>query len=188
MTLPSTAPVGARCGRCLREPPPWTRAIAALDYAYPWDRLLASLKFHDGLELLPWAAATLARAVGAATSHADVVLPVPLAGPRLRERGYNQAWELARGAARARALPARADWLERVIDTPHQLALPREQRAANLRGAFALTTAGREQLAGRRVALVDDVLTTGATLAEASRMLLAAGAVEVEVWVLARTP
>ena len=184
---------GPRCGRCLREPPPWATAIAALDYAYPWDHLLTALKFHDGLDLLPWAAATLTEALcghdgSSGVSAAERVLPVPLAGPRLRERGYNQAWELARGVAAARALPASADWLERLIDTPHQLALPRAQRMANMRGAFAVTAAGRDALAGRRVALVDDVLTTGATLTEASRTLLAAGAAQVEVWVLARTP
>ena len=183
------APAGARCGRCLRDPPPWVTAVAALDYGYPWDRLLAALKFHDGLDLLPWATGALAGAVTAAgASVADIVLPVPLATARLRERGYNQAWELARGVAVARALPARADWLERLIDTPHQLTLPLEERVANMRGAFAVTAAGRTGLANKRVALVDDVLTTGATLAEASRTLLAAGAAQVEVWVLARTP
>lgn len=194
LVLPAKA--GPRCGRCLRESPPWSRATAALDYGYPWDRLLTSLKFHEGLDLLPWATATLAAAIGQSldghdghgSSAAERVLPVPLAGARLRERGYNQAWELARGVAAARALPAGAGWLDRLIDTPHQLALPRAQRVANMRGAFAVTRAGREALAGRRVALVDDVLTTGATLTEATRTLLAAGVAQVEVWVLARTP
>ncbi len=187
--LALAAPTVTRCGRCLREPPPWVAAVAAIDYRFPWDRLLAALKFHDGLDLRPWATAMLAGAVTAAgAGAADIVLPIPLATPRLRERGYNQAWELARGVAKIRALPARTDWLERLIDTPHQLALPRAQRVANMRGAFAVTAAGGAGLAGKRVALVDDVLTTGATLAEATRTLLAAGAAQVEVWVLARTP
>jgi ComF family protein len=180
---------GGPCGRCLRQPPPWSSAITALDYAYPWDRLLAALKFRDGLDLLPWASHTLATAVRMQPLPAvDLLVPVPLATARLRERGYNQAWELARGVARELALTTRADLLERLIDTPHQIALPRDQRAANMRGAFGVTAAARTTLPGRRVALIDDVLTTGATLAEASRTLLTAGAVAVQVWVLARTP
>jgi ComF family protein len=188
MVLPESA-TGPRCGACLREPAPWSRAIAALDYGYPWDRLLATLKFHDGLDLLPWAGAALATAVRTAPpARVDQVLPVPLSEARLRERGYNQAWELARSVASALALAAHGNVLERRIDTPHQLSLPRAQRAANIRGAFAVTPAGRAAIGGLRLALVDDVLTTGATLAEASRALLAAGAAGVEVWVLARTP
>ncbi|RZT95194.1 ComF family protein [Rivibacter subsaxonicus] len=178
-----------RCGRCLRAPPPWVSAVAALDYDYPWDALLSALKFHDGLDLLPWASRMLADAVRAQPAPAvDLVLPVPLATTRLRERGYNQAWELARGIARELALSARPGLLERLIDTPHQITLPRDRRAANMRGAFGVAAAVRGELQGRHVALVDDVLTTGATLAEASRVLLAAGASEVQVWVLARTP
>lgn len=151
--------------------------------------MLATLKFHDGLDLTPWATDMLSAAVTAAgASAADIVLPFPLATSKLRERGYNQAWRLARGVAATRALPARASWLERLIETPHQLALPRAQRVTNMRGAFAVTAAGRASLENERVALVDDVLNTGATVAEASRTLLAAGAAQVKVWVLARTP
>lgn len=179
----------ARCGRCLREAPPWSRAVCALDYDHPWDRLLTSLKFRDGLDLLPWCVDRLVHALSpSGPPSIDLVLPVPLSRARLAERGYNQAWELARRLARELGLRARARELQRLIDTPHQLSLPRDRRAANVRGAFQVPGSAREALAGRRIALVDDVMTTGATLAEASRTLLAAGAAQVEVWVLARTP
>jgi ComF family protein len=179
----------ARCGRCLREPPPWSRAVCALDYGHPWDRLLTALKFRDGLDLLPWCVDRLGAALAAlGPPRIDLVAPVPLSRARLAERGYNQAWELARRLARELGLRARAHDLQRLIDTPHQLSLPRDRRAANVRGAFQVPDDARAILAGRRIALVDDVMTTGATLAEASRTLLAAGAAGVEVWVLARTP
>jgi len=174
----------ARCGSCLREPPSWSRAVTALDYDHPWDRLLAALKFRDGLDLLPWFVQRLREAVAhRGASRVDLLLPVPLASQRLAERGYNQAWEIARRLG----IAARAQVLERVIDTPHQLSLPRERRAANVRGAFLVPPAAREALQGRRIALIDDVMTTGATLGEAARSLRAAGAADVEVWVLART-
>lgn len=179
----------ARCGRCLREPPPWSRAISALDYGHPWDTLLSALKFRAGLDLLPWCVQRLRAAIAMADAPTvDRLLPVPLARARLAERGYNQAWELARRLARELGLPAHAQLLQRVIDTPHQLSLPRERRAANVRGAFLVPPAAHAVLAGQRIALVDDVMTTGATLAEAARTLHAAGAAEVQVWVLARTP
>ena len=115
----------------------------------------------------------------------DWVLPVPLALPRLRERGYNQSWELARRLAPPLGLQARADLVERLIDTPHQVGLDRQARGRNLKGAFAPTPAGRRLLAGASVALVDDVLTTGATAAELAAVLRQAGASEVQVWVVA---
>ena len=116
------------------------------------------------------------------------VVAVPLARERLRERGYNQSWELARGLARALALDARADALFRVRDTGHQLGLQRAARAANLRGAFVVTPRHAAWVRGASIALVDDVLTTGATAQAATRTLLAAGARDVQVWVVARTP
>ena len=117
-----------------------------------------------------------------------MLLPVPLSGKRLRERGYNQAWELARRLGRALHCPADARLLLRVKDSPHQLALPPAQRAANVRGAFAVEPRRISELRGREVALIDDVMTTGATAAEIVRVLLQAGAARVQVWVLARTP
>jgi len=116
------------------------------------------------------------------------LLPVPLSAQRARERGYNQAWELTRGLARALRCRADARLLLRVKDTAHQLALPLGQRAANVRGAFAVEPRRRDELRGQVVAIVDDVVTSGATAAEISRVLLHAGAAQVHVWMLARTP
>jgi ComF family protein len=192
------------CGDCLTRRPPQRATLAAVDYAYPWDGLLTDLKFHERLDLAPLLVDLLARAVGgsqladAAGNPAietasgleavDLVLPVPLATERLRERGYNQAWLLARPLARRLGLPARADLLQRVRATPHQLSLPRAQRQNNVRAAFALAAGAGRHVAGRRIALVDDVMTTGATVEEAALALLRGGAAEVRVWVVARTP
>jgi ComF family protein len=177
------------CGGCLLEPPPFEHTVCAADYGFPWDRLIAGFKFNGRAEL----AATLARHITAAIvesalARPDLVLPVPLSPARLAERGYNQAWELARRIARHLALPARADVLLRPVDTLHQADLTRARRLLNLRAAFMVETRARAVLAGRRVALVDDVLTTGATAREAALTLLRAGAGAVDIWVQARTP
>lgn len=186
-------PVGpgvAQCGGCLREPPPFEHAVCAVDYAFPWDRLIADLKYRDRPERATLLAELMLAAVRADTTgtRPDAVLPVPLAPARLADRGCNQAWELARRLARGLGLPAASDWLLRPLDTPQQAVLSRPERLANLRAAFCIDPRRRPALAGRRVALVDDVLTTGATLGAATRELLRAGAAAVDVWVLARTP
>jgi ComF family protein len=116
------------------------------------------------------------------------VLPVPLSPARLRERGYNQAWELARRLAVQRGLPAKAQWLQRLRDTPHQVGLSRSERERNLRDAMWVPPEGQAGVAGQHVALVDDVMTTGMTAAAGARALKAAGAASVQVWVVARTP
>jgi ComF family protein len=184
---------GQTCGACLRSPPPHGRTVTGLRYAYPWDGLIQRFKRGGAVELAPLLAAPLAEAVAYAMSQQrlprpDLLLPVPLAPRRLRERGHNQAWELARVLARRLNVRAEPALAERVIETPHQLALPREQRLANVRGAFALAPAAPPRLAGRRVALVDDVLTTGATTSELATLLLRHGVADVQVWVAARTP
>jgi ComF family protein len=189
--LPVATPVVA-CGACLAAPPPFGHAVAALDYAFPWDGLIQRFKFGASPELARPLASLLADAVQAARPVAqaapDIVVPVPLSAARLAERGYNQAWELARHAAARLKLPARAEALVRVIDTPHQAGLDRRERERNLRNAFAPAPRAASWLGGRRVALVDDVMTTGATVREAAAALLRGGAAAVELWVLARTP
>jgi ComF family protein len=179
----------AVCGACLRSPPPYESALAALDYAHPWDRLIAPFKFNAALDLAPVLARCLADAwTRRRLPHPGLLLPVPLSAQRLRERGYNQAWEIARRLARMLACPADARLLLRIKDTPHQTALPVDKRAANVRSAFAVEPKRVAELRGRSVTVVDDVMTTGATLAEVAGVLRQAGAAEVHVWVLARTP
>ncbi|MEK8031900.1 ComF family protein [Ideonella sp. DXS29W] len=176
------------CGQCLASPPLFERTITAFDYGFPWDRLIATFKFRGEVHHASALARPLISALQQAGETVDVVTSVPLAAHRLRQRGYNQAWELARRVAASLTLPARHDLLHRLRDTPHQMQLNRADRDANLRGAFMPASAqARQTLRGRRVALVDDVLTTGTTANEATRALLEAGAASVHLWVLART-
>jgi ComF family protein len=184
--VPAAVPV---CGACLTQAPPFDRTIAAVDYAHPWDELVRRFKFDACLDLADVLAQRLLDAVRRSDApRPDWLLPVPVAAGRLRERGYNQAWELARRVARGLPCATDARLLLRMKDTPHQLALPPGERAANVRGAFALEPRRRAEVAGRGVAVLDDVMTTGATASEIARTLLQAGAHSVQVWVLARTP
>jgi len=179
----------ATCGDCLREPPGFARTVCAVDYAFPWDHLIREFKFHGQVELAGPLAQRLVDAVRAqGGTTVECVLPVPMSNPRLSERGYDQAWELAHRVAEALQLPARANALVRTLDTVHQTELGRAARQRNLRAAFFVPGAQRAALQHRRVALVDDVMTTGATVREAAAALRRAGAAAVEVWVLARTP
>ena len=181
-------PAGADvCGACLVDPPPYSRTFAAVDYDHPWDGLITHFKFHTALDLAPALSERMLVARGEAPPPA-LLVPVPLSDTRLRERGYNQAWELTKRLGAALRCPVDATLLLRVKDTPHQLAFPPEQRAGNVRAAFAIEPKRRAELQGRSITLVDDVMTTGATVAEAARTLLQAGASEVSVWVIARTP
>lgn len=179
----------AACGACLREPPPFEHTVCAADYGFPWDRLIADFKFNAREDLAGPLAQLLHEAVQASASPApDLVLPVPVSPERLVERGYNQAWELARRAARLQGRPARHDVLLRPLATAHQAELTRAQRQRNLAAAFMVDPRERGALQGRRVVLVDDVMTTGATAREAARTLLRAGTAAVDLWMLARTP
>lgn len=177
------------CLDCQRAPPPFDGAVAAVDYAFPWVGVIGAFKFGGGVDRAAGLAALLVAACRAqALPGVDLVVAVPLAGRRLAERGYNQAWELARRAARQLGLPAHADLLQRWVETPHLADLPRAARADAVRGAFGVAPAAAHRLRARHVALVDDVLTSGATAAEAARALRQAGAAAVSVWALARTP
>ena len=188
-------PPGAttRCGACLRQPRPWSRAVAAVDYGFPWSGLVLNLKHDPAADHAALLAGLLGDAVqqayAAEAPPVDLVLPMPLAVDRLRERGHNQSWELARRIARRLDLPARADLLQRWPGGAHQQGLTRAARQAAVRGVFHLSPdAGAAALRGQRVALVDDVMTTGATLEECARTLQRAGIADLHVWVVARTP
>lgn len=176
------------CGHCLRRPPAFDAALAAVDYAHPWDALVARLKFRDALDLAPAFASLLWQAAAVAPGRPELLLPVPLGGQRLRRRGYNQSWEIARHLARRSGAACDARLLLRIRETPPQLGLALDQRASNVRGAFAVEPTRRAELSGRFVVLVDDVMTTGETAGELALTLKAAGAARVEVWVVARTP
>lgn len=180
------------CGACLLHPPPFDHAHAALDYDFPWAGLIGQFKFQQRTGLATPLAETLLGSLRqgepGARDGIDLVTAVPLSDARLRQRGYNQAWEIARRVARGLGLPARADALLRWRDTPQQAALDRDEREANLRGAFMPAPRSGPWLQGRGVALVDDVMTTGTTAAEAALALKQAGVARVHLWVLARTP
>ena len=190
--LPTATCEGApsTCGACREQPPVWRHAVCAHDYDFPWSDLVGDFKFQADVAL----ATLLARQLAAALRQrpqaleVDLVLPVPLSAARLKERGFNQSWELARRLGRSFGLACEADLLQRPVDTAHQVDLSLQERDRNLRGAFMVTPGQRARVAGRRVAVVDDVMTTGATLREATRTLLRAGASSVDVWTVARTP
>ncbi|MFG6456763.1 ComF family protein [Roseateles sp. BYS96W] len=179
----------AQCGRCLVAPPPLDRTVAALDYAFPWDGLLQHFKYHEALELRDSLLERLNAALTAAEVDApDWLLAVPLSAQRLRERGYNQAHEMARALARRRELRSDPALLLRVRHNERQAGLRLEARAANVRGVFAIDPLRLPQLRGTHVALLDDVMTSGATLFELARLLRQAGVMSVQAWVVARTP
>lgn len=173
------SPGGAVCGRCLSSAPHYDATRAALAYDFPADALVHSLKFRGELALAPLLAALLVDRIR--DDHVDHVVPVPLSAKRLRKRGYNQSAEIARHLRKDRL-----DFTlcERARDVRPQVELPYDDRQSNVRGAFRCT----RSLVGARIAVVDDVMTTGATLNELARTLKAAGAVQVVNWVVARTP
>lgn len=173
---------GALCGACLAAPPMFDATFAALAYRFPADVLVQALKFHGTLAVATLLGRVLAQCV-AGTPPVDAVMPVPLSEARLRARGYNQSMEIARGVARTAGLKLEPWLCERIRDTPAQVDLPHAERARNVRGAFRCP----RPLQGFTVAVVDDVMTTGATLDEVAGALKRIGASRVVNWVAART-
>lgn len=183
LPLPAGMP---RCGACITTPPPWDAALAAVGYAYPWSGLVVEFKFQQHpawagtlatlLHSAPW--------VEPALDAADLVLPLPLSRQRLQSRGFNQSLELARRLAPHKL---RTDLLLRVKDTPPQSSLPRKERLHSVQGAFAVEPLRVRELRDQRVVLVDDVMTSGASLHAASTALRGAGVAHITVLVFART-
>lgn len=175
-----------RCGRCLREPPPLEACHAAASYGFPWAGLIARFKFSGHAGWADTFAGWMLSHAGIrqCVAGADLLVPMPLAPQRLAERGFNQAWELAR-----RLAPGKADagLVVRLRDTPPQARLDRAARLANLRHAFAVEPLRARELAGRSLVLVDDVMTSGASLFTLAAALRRAGAAHVCAVVLART-
>lgn len=170
------------CGQCGRKPPPVERSVIPFRYAPPLDYLIRQMKFHRRLELLPQLAQLMAESiVEREESLPRLLIPVPMHRKRIRQRGYNQALELARQLSRELGIPL--DWkrCRRSRHTSSQTVLQGHERRANVRGAFTV----RGKLP-KHVAIVDDVVTTGATVQEFARTLRRAGVEVVEVWACAR--
>ena len=183
LPLPDASAPGI-CGACLARGSPLTEVHAAFAYAAPLDRLLPMLKFHQSLASARLLSALMQHAFADIATDAGtaVLVPIPLHARRLRQRGYDQALELARPLARAFGLPLRSDVLRRTRATRAPSRLDKTGRARNLRSAFHV----RPHRLPARVILVDDVMTTGATLEAAAQALRAAGVARVDAWVCAR--
>lgn len=176
---------GVTCGRCMAAPPAFARTWVLFDYAAPVDLLVHALKYGGELAVARFLGERLAeRSAGLWAQGIEAIVAMPLHESRLRERGFNQAIELARPLARASGLPLLVAAVERRRLTPPQVGLARRAREANVRGAFACGP----ELAGMHVLVVDDVMTSGSSLAELARCLKGAGVREVSNLVLARTP
>ena len=176
----------ATCGRCLREGSPLDACHAAVSYGYPWSGLVARFKFSGQAGWADAFARLLlgSQAVRQCVADADRLVPMPLSPARLAARGFNQAHELAR---RLCASKADAGLALRLRETPPQAELARAARMANVRQAFALEPARAHEVRGRRIVLVDDVMTSGASLHALAGVFRAAGAAEVSALVVART-
>jgi ComF family protein len=168
--------------------------VVAVDYAYPWSALIGAYKFGEQPGWAPFFADLLLKAPGVRKAledlqAADLILPVPLSKERLQTRGFNQAWLLTRELARRACSAAQADGslLLRVKDTRPQTELKREARLDNVKGAFQIDPLRAASVKGRRVVLVDDVMTSGASLFTAAQAVRTAGAVHITGIVLART-
>ncbi len=181
--LPLATPA-AMCGECQRRAPPWSAAWAPFRYGWPLDRLESRYKF--GADLAAGRVlSTLWQREPCPIDLPQLLLTVPLHRSRLRQRGYNQALELARPLVRELGVPLRHDVLQRLRRTDAQTELDAIGRRRNVRGAFAMRQ-GIELPA--HIAILDDVMTTGATLAECARVLKRSGVRRVDVWALARAP
>lgn len=176
------------CGRCLQRPPPWQRLVFVGDYVAPLSQLVKRFKFHHAPELAPALARLMLLRWQLARreqylNRPDLILAVPLHASRCWRRGYNQSDLLARPLARWLGCPYRPAALRRVRKTAQQQRLNAGARRRNLQRAFICTVS----VAGRHIALVDDVVTTGSTVAEIAALLRRQGAASVQIWCVCRT-
>lgn len=183
LPLPTTQ-ADLLCGRCLVKPPRYQTSLCAYRYGYPLDHLIRHLKYHDALSHAQVLGTLLAeylleRHTGAWPA---CFVPMPLHSSRYRSRGYNQVIELGKYVQRRLQLQMRTDLVARARNTAEQAGLSRRARRSNLRRAFATTAVTMP----KHIAILDDVVTTGSTVNELSRILAAAGAEQIEVWGLAR--
>jgi len=178
---------GLICGSCLNAPPSFDATQALFSYDYPLDRLLQHYKYRESLHLADtFAGLFIGKLSGASINQApqiDLIIPMPMHGERLKQRGFNQALEIARLISKATEIKLDYTACQRTRLTPPQASLPLKERIKNIRGVFKC----EKNLQGLNIALVDDVMTTGASLNELAKTLKQAGAAHVECWVIART-
>ena len=175
-------PTGEVCGHCLTQPPLFSRTTAVFGYTFPLDKLIQNMKYGEQLALAHAFAKKLAQRID--KNHLpDYLIAMPLHPAKLRERGFNQSLLLAKTLARELKLKLLPSACQRVRDTPPQSALPWKERKKNVRNAFSCDL----DLTGKRIVLVDDVLTTGASLNALAEAVSDKGAIEVSAWVVART-
>ncbi len=173
------------CGACQRQPPPQDASYVPFLYQDPMPSLVVGTKFHGRLNLARLLGLCLARSLDReGICRPDIIIPVPLHPQRMRERGYNQALEIARPLSRELAIPLDTRVCVRLRATPPQVGLEREDRQQNVRGAFGIIG----PVAAQHVAILDDVITTGGTTGEMARVLRQAGASRIDLWAVARTP
>lgn len=183
--LPSSITAGSICGRCQTKPPFYDHCFAPLRYQDELTSLHHNFKFHHQLAAGRLMAELMCEQLAAPSVRLpQLLLPVPLHARRLRERGFNQALELARILSAQLSIPVDSHTLSRTCNTRAQSSLPKKERQQNIRNAFALTA----KIDTPHVAIIDDVMTTGLTVNEISRTLRASAACEIEIWVFARTP
>ncbi|MBS0496736.1 MAG: ComF family protein [Proteobacteria bacterium] len=176
-------PTNEICGNCLKKPPAFTRTLAALRYTFPADALIHALKYQTNLAIAPVLANLFIARLKTMETMPDVIVPMPLHPIRLRERGFNQAMEISRTIAKQTGIALLPDGCSRIKHTLPQTGLPWKERQKNIRRAFSC----RIDVSGKHVAIVDDVMTTGATLNELAQVLRRRGATEISNWVIART-
>ena len=184
LPLDARTPPGSRCGECLADPPPFDRARSPFRYHAPLNDLVSHFKYHRGLSDGRLLGELLARHMAHQGAGVDLLLPMPLHPARLRERGFNQAGELARVVSQVCRIPWRSDLLVRDQPSASQREADRKTRLRNVRSAFRC----RSKDLPARAALIDDVITTGATARAAAACLKQAGVDWVEIWAVARTP
>jgi ComF family protein len=169
------------CGNCIKEPPYFDKTYALFDYAYPADRMLQHYKYNHALHLSQSFGQLLGEKL--LGKPIDLIIPMPLHPIRLQERGFNQSLEIAKVVAKFANIPLAPNICQKIKNTPPQASLKLKDRIKNIKGAFNCS----EKLSGKRIALIDDVMTTGTSLNELAKTVKKNGAVEVSCFVLART-
>lgn len=169
------------CGQCLKSAPYFDSTYASMAYNYPIDSVLQHFKYQKQLSLTPILAKLLLQ--HAPPQQADYIIPMPMHPKRLQERGFNQSLELAKIVSKTLNIPVELAACKRILHTPPQAGLALKERAKNIKGAFQSTIA----LTGKNIIVIDDVMTSGASLNELAKTLKNAGANQVSNWVVART-